>query len=265
MGNCVVRRNHPSPSGGFVLRSEEVLKEDLVPGDVIEISDECVMHCDAVLLSGTCIVNESMLTGESVPVTKNPLSAENAIYDSKEHARHTLFCGTEVIQSRNVNNQTVLAVVIRTGYSTTKGSLVRSIQFPPPVDFKFEKDSYKFIGVLAVVAFMGFIYTIISKVLRGIKVGELILEACDLITIVVPPALPTAMTIGQLSSQKRLEKKDIFCISPRTINVAGSLNCVCFDKVSTEEKFTNNGTIYRTFRAEIAREMSTNLFAPLQE
>lgn len=38
--------------------------EDLVPGDVIVIpAAGCVLHCDAVLLFGTCIVNESMLTG----------------------------------------------------------------------------------------------------------------------------------------------------------------------------------------------------------
>lgn len=43
----------------------------LVPGDVILIpSHGCKMHCDAVLMNGTAIVNESMLTGESVPVTK---------------------------------------------------------------------------------------------------------------------------------------------------------------------------------------------------
>lgn len=43
----------------------------LVPGDLVQISSHgCVLQCDAVLLSGTCIVNESMLTGESVPVTK---------------------------------------------------------------------------------------------------------------------------------------------------------------------------------------------------
>jgi P-type E1-E2 ATPase len=54
--------------------SQEIDSINLVPGDVIEIpANGCLMSCDAVLVSGTCIVNESMLTGESVPVTKTAL------------------------------------------------------------------------------------------------------------------------------------------------------------------------------------------------
>ena len=54
--------------------SHEIYSINLVPGDVIEIpANGCLMSCDAVLVSGTCIVNESMLTGESVPVTKTAL------------------------------------------------------------------------------------------------------------------------------------------------------------------------------------------------
>lgn len=59
------------------------------------------------------------------------------------------------------------------------------------------------------------------------------MEALDLITIVVPPALPAAMTVGSLYAQTRLRKKQIFCISPRSINVSGSIDCVCFDKTGT--------------------------------
>lgn len=98
----------------------------LVPGDLIEIpSHGCVMHCDAVLLSGNCILNESMLTGESVPVTKTSLpNIKGVQYDPKEHSRHTLFCGTHVIQTRSFGNEKVLAVVVRTGFSTAKGKSV---------------------------------------------------------------------------------------------------------------------------------------------
>lgn len=64
--------------------------------------------------------------GESVPVTKTALpNMQEIIYDPKEHARHTLFCGTHVIQTRYFGDEKVLAVVVRTGFSTAKGNFYR--------------------------------------------------------------------------------------------------------------------------------------------
>lgn len=215
--------------------SRLVPTETIVPGDIIEIPPHgCLMHCDAVLLAGNCIVNESMLTGESVPVTKTPLpNSATVTYDSREHARHTLFSGTRVIQTRYYGGEPVLAVAVRTGWSTSKGGLVRSILYPPPVDYRFERDSYRWVCLLAGVAGLGFLYTVVTKALRGISARDLVLEALDLVTIVVPPALPAAMTVGRLYAQQRLRADNIFCIAPRTINVSGSVDCVCFDKTGT--------------------------------
>lgn len=146
--------------------SKELPTRAIVPGDIIEIpSSGCTLHCDAILISGNCILDESMLTGESVPVTKTPLpSKRDMIFDKTEHARHTLFCGTKVIQTRYIGSKKVLAFVINTGNITAKGELIRSILYPPPVDYKFEQDSYKFIQFLAIIACVGFIYTLVTKV-----------------------------------------------------------------------------------------------------
>lgn len=67
--------------------------------------------------------------------------------------------------------------------------------------------------------------------MRNVTAFKIIIESFDLITIAVPPVLPAAMTFGRLYAQKRLEKNNIYCIMPKTINVAGSIDCVCFDKV----------------------------------
>lgn len=58
-----------------------------------------------------------------------------------------------------------MAVVTSTGFLTAKGSLVSSIMYPPPADFKFERDSYKFIGFLAFLASIGFVYSLVQKVI----------------------------------------------------------------------------------------------------
>ncbi|KAM5291918.1 polyamine-transporting ATPase 13A3 [Ctenodactylus gundi] len=221
---------------------EEIFSTDLVPGDVMVIPlNGTVMPCDAVLISGTCIVNESMLTGESVPVTKTNLpnpavdvrGPGEEFYSPETHKRHTLFCGTTVIQTRFYTGELVKAIVVRTGFSTSKGQLVRSILYPKPTDFKLYRDAYLFLLCLVAVAGVGFIYTIINNILMKVEVGMIIIESLDIITITVPPALPAAMTAGIVYAQRRLRNVGIFCISPQRINICGQLNLVCFDKTGT--------------------------------
>ncbi|XP_062945291.1 polyamine-transporting ATPase 13A3 isoform X2 [Cynocephalus volans] len=221
---------------------EEIFSTDLVPGDVMIIPlNGTVMPCDAVLINGTCIVNESMLTGESVPVTKTNLpnpsvdlkGTGDELYSPETHKRHTLFCGTTVIQTRFYTGELVKAIVVRTGFSTSKGQLVRSILYPKPTDFKLYRDAYLFLLCLVAVAGIGFIYTIINSILNEVEVGVIIIESLDIVTITVPPALPAAMTAGIVYAQRRLKKIGIFCISPQRINICGQLNLVCFDKTGT--------------------------------
>ncbi|RLU15384.1 hypothetical protein DMN91_012378, partial [Ooceraea biroi] len=205
---------------------ENICSKELVPGDIMELpKHQTVLVCDAVLLTGQCVLNESMLTGESVPVTKTSLPLRHVPYDVKECAHHTLYSGTAIIQTKFHGDRPVLARVIRTGFLTNRGALIAAILYPPPADFKFDKDSYKFIGILAFIAICG--------VSRGIVGGDVAIKALDIITIVVPPALPAAMTVGKLYAQARLKRAQIYCINNRVINVSGSINCVCFDKTGT--------------------------------
>uniref|UniRef100_A0A8D3DI75 P-type ATPase A domain-containing protein n=1 Tax=Scophthalmus maximus TaxID=52904 RepID=A0A8D3DI75_SCOMX len=222
---------------------EEIYSTDLVPGDVMVIpSNGTIMPCDAVLVSGTCIVNESMLTGESVPVTKtnlpNPVPEEvrdeaDGAYNTEDYKRHTLFCGTHVIQTRFYTGELVKAVVVRTGFSTAKGQLVRSILYPKPTDFKLYRDAYLFLLCLVAVAGIGFIYSIVLSIMNKVPAKTIIIESLDIITITVPPALPAAMTAGIVYAQRRLKHIGIFCISPQRINICGQINLVCFDKTGT--------------------------------
>ncbi|CAN7985648.1 unnamed protein product [Ixodes hexagonus] len=220
---------------------ENVPSEHLVPGDVMVVPrNGCVMQCDAVLTAGNCIVNESMLTGESVPVVKTPLPNPGASQPSldvafhpKEHARHTLFSGTRIIQTRYYGTESVEALVVRTGFLTAKGELVRSIMFPKPVDFKFNRHIKNFLLFLASLASVGVIYTVVLKTMRGVAASSIIVRSLDVVTIVIPPALPAAMTMGIVFAQSRLRRALVYCISPRSINISGCINCFCFDKTGT--------------------------------
>lgn len=195
------------------------------------------MHCDAVLLNGNVIVNESILTGESVPVTKTPIPFQTGTQNTKlhmaEHSRHILFSGTQIIQKRNYGREKTRCLVIRTGFNTTKGELIRSILHPKPVDYGFNNDTYKYLGGLSVIALAGMIYTLIVKVERDSGAFEIVFSVLAVVTTVVPPALPSALTACLVYAQDRLKKKDIYCISPSSINLCGTLNCFVFDKTGT--------------------------------
>ncbi|KAF8361372.1 hypothetical protein PRIPAC_88295 [Pristionchus pacificus] len=237
----------------------------LVPGDVLVIPRHgCVLPCDVALLNGTVIVSEAMLTGESVPVTKVAVSvhdSERSIhFDLETHAKHVLFCGTNVLQTRYYAGHHVKAVVLRTAFSTLKGQLVRSIMYPKPIDFRFTRDLFKFVGFLSCLACVGFVFTIVVMSLRGAEVGTIVIRALDIITIVVPPALPAAMSIGIIAANLRLRKKHIFCISPSVINTCGATNVVCFDKTGT---LTEDGLDFHRARALMKRSMGKlPLFTP---
>ena len=216
-------------------RVAEAPSRCLVPGDVIEIPREgTFMTCDAVLVEGTCVVNESVLTGESLPLAKSALNhVELGGEDEAEEGprrRATLFSGTRVLQSGKGGAR---AVVLRTGFATAKGRLIRSILYPKAIGLKFHEDTIKFFCFMSVVALVGMAYAVRVYVTRGAHFGVVIRRTLDLITIVIPPALPAAMTIGTFYAQSRLKRAGVFCTSPQRINVAGMLDVVCFDKTGT--------------------------------
>ncbi|XP_066126422.1 polyamine-transporting ATPase 13A2 isoform X6 [Saccopteryx bilineata] len=140
---------------------EWIDSSELVPGDCLVLPKEGgLMPCDAALVTGECTVNESSLTGESVPVLKTALPEGAVPYCPETQRRHTLFCGTLMLQARAFVGPRVLAVVTRTGFCTAKGGLVSSILHPRPVNFKFYKHSMKFVSALSVLALLGTIYSI---------------------------------------------------------------------------------------------------------
>lgn len=109
-----------------------------------------------------------------MPVSKIPATTESlrlldlgASSVSSEIAKHFLFSGTKIVRARRPqegqdDEAVALAIVARTGFNTTKGALVRSMLFPKPSGFKFYRDAFKYISVMAGVAGIGFIASFIN-------------------------------------------------------------------------------------------------------
>ncbi|XP_030072450.1 probable cation-transporting ATPase 13A4 isoform X1 [Microcaecilia unicolor] len=217
----------------------ELESRHLVPGDVIILKGEkFFLSCDAILINGVCILNEGMLTGECIPVTKTSLPSLDKTmpwkkFSGEDYKRHVLFCGTEVIRTEASAQGPVRAVVLRTGFNTTKGDMVRSILYPKPVHFKLHRDVKRFFMFLAFLALIGIVYSTAIFAMRGMPAGRIIIEALVLVTSAICPIIPAALTVGILYAQSRLKKESIYSISPHRINMCGQINLFCFDKTGT--------------------------------
>jgi cation-transporting ATPase 13A3/4/5 len=228
-----------------VFRSKEIeiSSKELVPGDLIEIPEDTKMPCDVVLIGGSCVMDEALLTGESIGVLKESLPRHDSLkYDLNLDSRYSLYEGTYVIQTRSSAESKPLGIVTRTGFSTLKGKIIRSILFPKPQKFRFYEDSIKFILVLFGLSLISFIVTIPIQYNLGLKPFDIIDNSLNILTITVPVTLPSVMTTGSVFAIMRLRRQKIICISPPCVNIAGKVDIVLFDKTGT---LTQEGMNFR--------------------
>ncbi|KAJ3324726.1 hypothetical protein HDV06_005984 [Boothiomyces sp. JEL0866] len=218
---------------------QSVNSEDLVIGDVLLLENkdmEAQIPCDLILVHGECLTDESSLTGETVPILKIPLQPFGDPVNIDKDKNHILFGGSNILQLKPKKfNDTdcVMAIVMSTGFYTSKGKLFDTILNPHEIDFKFNRDASKFMSVLGVVAFLAFLNRAVNSFMEGMNWFDALIDSVDLITIAVPPALPLILTVGIGISVQRLAKLKIFCIDPARLNFAGRLDIMCWDKTGT--------------------------------
>lgn len=232
---------------------------ELVPGDIVSVSDlvSQSLPADMLLLTGSnVIVNESMLTGESTPSSKNPTPSRTldefarGDKDISDVEKNLLWGGTTLLRaSSEEENGKATAIVVSTAWNSSKGSLIKMMLFPKPINFAFYKDAFLFILILVMICVTGFIGSVINFVIVGVDGGEIGLRTIDLFTICVPPALPAAMSLCTTFALRRLRNASIFCISPQRITVAGKVSIAVFDKTGT---LTESGLDVRGVRVPAA-------------
>ena len=253
----------------------EIIEEEscnLVPGDIFEIPDNgMAMPCDCILLSGSVIINEAMLTGESTPIIKSHLPNIKQNFDEESDSKYFLFAGTKIVQKRPENKKPLIALVYSTGFNSVKGNLIRSILYPLAPDSKFEKESAKFMGYMAILCAVGFFAILPVRLINANKLDdedrhkeyrEIALKGLDLITTAVPPALPCCLGIGIGIAQRRIKKKGITCINRNKITSAGKINICVFDKTGTltEDHLTIAGFLPVKAHSDGNKENSKSVF-----
>lgn len=226
----------------------EIKTDQLLPSDIVSIirtpHEDLSIPCDMLLLQGSCIVNEAMLSGESTPLLKE--SIENRENDSNLQPdgldkNSLLHGGTSCLQITVPENPIIplapdngaLALVTKTGFETTQGSLVRIMIFSSERMSVANKEAFFFILFLLVFAIIAARYVWIEGTKMGRKQSKLILDCIIVLTSVVPPELPMELTMAVNQSLAALAKHYIFCTEPFRIPVAGRIDVCCFDKTGT--------------------------------
>ena len=224
----VFRDNKPEP--------QEIPAKDLVPGDLVELGQDMPVTCDIVLLHGHALVNEAVLTGESMPVNKEDLPNDEEYFNPKL-TQHMLFHGSQVLTSTNVTkDDRARGLVYQTGFNTSKGTLLREVMFEDPGIYKAEKHVNYFLLMLF---FMGIVLMLIYYIIAmatfwgTINWVDHVFPSVDLLLLMLPPGLFVSVIIGVEQSQIRLRKLNIVVPKARIVKGAGRMDVVYFDKTGT--------------------------------
>ena len=179
-----------------------------------------------------------MLSGETTPLLKESIElweADARLDVDGAHKNAVLFGGTKVLQSSPgepacTPDGGCLAVVLRTGFGTAQGQLVRTMLFSTERVSANNLESFLFIGFLLIFAIAASWYVWVKGIERGLKKSKLLLDCVVIITSVVLAEHLMELSLAVNASLVALQGYAIFCTGPFHIPFAGRVDVYCYDK-----------------------------------
>ena len=213
-----------------VLRAHDAYEIDasnLVPGDIILLESGDRIPADIRLITSHDLeVDESLLTGESISVLKNPdieLEEQTTLGDRL----NMLFAGSLVDRGRG------RGIVVGTGLATELGHIAESVLAKPaaraPLLIRLERFTHRVAIIVGVAA----IIMAAVALLRGMPITEIFLLAVALAVSAIPEGLPVALTVALAIGMRRMAKRNVIVRKLVAVEALGSCTFVATDKTGT--------------------------------
>lgn len=269
---CSLTRVKPHHAKQIVKKDgtkDEKEKKPALKGPLLDEGGD-IVPADLLLLRGSCVVNEASLTGESVPQMKEGLAAD---YDTGEklemkakHKMNVAYAGTKMLQCKGTTDyllgagsdenksdspsgekpvllynqippppdQGCVCFVLRTGFSSAQGKLVRMMEGSQEKVKGHERETGMLLGLLCCFAIVSSGYVLYHGYQNENRSKyELLLHCILIITAVIRPELPMQMALAVNNSLMTLMKMHVFCTEPYRVPTAGKIDIALFDKTGT--------------------------------
>ncbi|MBI5452279.1 cation-transporting P-type ATPase [Candidatus Gottesmanbacteria bacterium] len=214
----------------LVLRDERIEKlpfAQIVPGDVLILEEGAKIPADARVIESFSIrVDESILTGESIPVSKNPKDLPQIPLPLADRT-NMIYKDTQILAGRGK------AIVVSTGKETEMGKIALFLETaevtktPLTVELdKVGKTLTYIIGAIASVIFL-------LNYLQQLPLVDSLLVSISLSVAAIPEGLPAVVSIVLSLGVKRLAQKKTLVKKLPSVETLGAVKIIATDKTGT--------------------------------
>ncbi|MDD5120864.1 MAG: HAD-IC family P-type ATPase [Candidatus Omnitrophica bacterium] len=205
---------------------EMVPSEEVVPGDILMLESGDKIPADARIIEASSLkVNESILTGESVPVDKHvdKVSADASVADRKD----LLYMGTAVSYGRAV------AVVVATGMATEMGKIASALKEVKSEKTPLQRSIHVLGKWMIVVAVAIVIILKIIGISKGLGWVDIFMLAVAAVVAAIPEGLPAVVTVVLAVGMRMMAKRNAIIRKLVAVETLGSTTVICTDKTGT--------------------------------